>query len=98
MKNKYWKKRKRTDSSFFCRVLSQEDDLNWMEQYDTLTDLPYVCFASCRSKFSTKCSQPKINFLFLKIDTLDSSPFELSSVFKKYFVSCYLDCEHCALR
>ena len=58
--------------------------------------VPYVCFASCRSKFSTKCSQPKINFLFLKIDTLDSSPFELSSVFKKYFVSCYLGCEQCA--
>ena len=44
----------------------------------------------------TKCSQPKINFLFLKIDTLVSSPFELPSVFKKYFVSCYLGCEHCA--
>ena len=62
------------------------------------SDVPYVCFASCRSKFSSKCSQPKINFLFLKIDTLVSSPFELSSAFKKYFVSCYLGCEHGALR
>jgi hypothetical protein len=43
----------------------------------------------------TKCSQPKINFLFLKIDTLVSSPFELPNVFKK-IVSCYLGCEHCA--
>ena len=48
--------------------------------------LPYVCFASCRSKHSSKCSQPKIIFLFLKIDTLVSSPFELSSAFKKYFM------------
>jgi hypothetical protein len=38
----------------------------------------------------TKCSQPKINFLLLKIDTLVSSPFELSSVFKKYLVVAIL--------
>jgi hypothetical protein len=46
-------------------------------------DIPYVCFALCRSKLSAECSQPKINSFFNRIDPLETSPCELSSAVKK---------------